>query len=122
MSYSPSLTARTPVAHLRAPSRNSTACLAVAPVSPDTDADLFDGFRRLLANCGAGANRHDQVIVLILACIGAGLDTGPRIIGAARHLGFNPQHTGLILKKHCGRDPARHHWSRDDAGRYVAFV
>lgn len=85
-----------------------------APADMD---EFYHDLRELLDAC-AGTSRHDQAKVGISYCIDQGLDTGPRIIGALRWVGFKPRHIGAILHANSGSDPARHYWQRDDAGHY----
>lgn len=82
-----------------------------------TDAAVFRRLRQLKADCGP--NKHDQATALITACIMEGMDTGKRIIGALKVLGFDPQHVGIILNEGTGLDPERHHWRRDQEGTYA---
>lgn len=80
---------------------------------------FFQGLRDLDGQCRSrGVNKHDRAIVLIIACIEEGLNTGPRIVGALRKLGFNPRHVGMHLREGTGGDPQRHRWQRVEDGRY----
>ena len=83
-----------------------------------TDNEMFDGFRRLMASCGPNASKHDQVNVLIEACIDRGLNTGVRIVRALMTLGFNGRHVGMLLKAGRGENPERHTWKCDPDGHY----
>lgn len=78
--------------------------------------DVLDELRQLKAICGP--NKHDQATILISACIGEGLDTRPRIVGALRHLGLDYRHVNIVLNKLTGGDPQRHRWMRDAEGCY----
>lgn len=80
---------------------------------------FFQGLRELDQACRPNGNKHDRVTALICACIDEGIDTGPRVVGAIKRLGFNAQHVGKLLHDHTGSDPARHHWQRTEAGRYI---
>lgn len=81
---------------------------------PD-DGSTFDRLRKLMVRCGK--NKNDRAIAVISACIMEGFDTRPRIIGALKHLGFNPRHAAMILNDGTGR-PDSHWWHRDADGRY----
>ena len=81
-----------------------------AAVSPDFEAVLH-GVGRLLGAC-PGANKNDRLAVAIEALIEAGVDTRSRIVGAARSLGFDPAHAGVLL----GRE--RHRWRRGADGAF----
>ncbi len=80
--------------------------------------EFFRGLRELDHACRANGSKHDRAIALICACIDEGVDTGARIVGALKRLGFNAQHVGKLLHDYTGNDPSRHHWQRDEAGRY----
>jgi len=64
-----------------------------------------------LESCGT--NLHDHADVALSALIDRGINTGPRLIGAAKRLGFKGRHAGIILKAGIG-----HRWSRDEEGTY----
>ena len=85
---------------------------------PVHDAELFDRLRGLIQACGTEANKHDQAIAVIAACIDEGLDTRPRIVGAMRHLGFSAAHAAMILNEATGCNSERHRWRADEGGRY----
>ncbi len=72
---------------------------------------LFRDFRDLMQACGT--NKNDKADVLITALIDAGINTGPRIIGAAKRLDLDGQHAGIRLKEGIGQ-----RWSRDRYGKY----
>jgi len=84
--------------------------------SPSAVVDL-DGIKRMLDDCQT-SNKNDLVVIAIEALIGAGVNIGPRIIGAARSIGFDPKHAGAVLGRSEGRDPGRHRWQRDSDGVY----
>ena len=72
---------------------------------------------QLLGACGE-ANKNDRLVVVIEALIEAGVNTRPRIIGAAKGFGFDRGHVGAVLEKSEGPDPRRHRWQRDANGVY----
>ena len=84
----------------------------------DTENDTFiESLRELQAAC-CTCNQHEQVIVLIHACIEAGRNTQGPILDTLDRLGWNMQHARLLLKKSTGNLPALHLWSRDADGVY----
>jgi len=82
----------------------------------DPDKVLFDGLRKLMSD--VGPNKHDQAIIVIMACIGQGIDTLPRLRGVMRSLGFDPRHVGIMLNGGTGTNPEMHRWQRDENGVY----
>lgn len=91
----------------------------VIPSSPQTIAidEILHSIRQMLDGCGT-SNRNDLAIIAIEALIDVGVNTGPRIIGAAVSIGFNRAHVGAILTKSEGGNPDRHRWQRDAEGTY----
>ena len=87
-------------------------------VQSDSSAALFDRLRGLIDACSLEANRHDQAIAVITACIDEGIDTRPRIVGMMKHLGFDYRHAAMTLNDAAGIDSDRHRWRRDATGRY----
>ena len=77
---------------------------------------LFHDLEILLWSCGPEASKHDQVKVLISACIDDGIDKGPWIVGTVSSMGFNARHIGKILHDH-----VNHLWSRDSGGQYTTL-
>jgi len=82
------------------------------------DQDFLQGLRKLALACGPDSNQHDKAIVLINACIEAGINTGKLIVGTLVCVGFNPRHIGKLLKDFRGTDLSRHYWQRDQEGVY----
>lgn len=80
-------------------------------------AAFFQGLRALMADCGP--NKNDQVITLIAACIGDGVNTRLRIVAIGRTLGYNPQHVAMLLNDGTGNDPIRARWRRSSEGIYT---
>lgn len=85
-----------------------------APVA-EVDA-IFRRLRQLMKDC-AKANSHDRVTIAIAACIDEGINTGIRIVGAARRLGFDAQHAGIVLSNGIGSN-----WKRAEDGRYQSLI
>jgi hypothetical protein len=80
--------------------------------APDAEVNaIFRDLRDLMQACGT--NKNDKVDVLITALIDRGMDTGHRIIGAAKRLDFDGQHAGIRLS-----EGVSHRWSRDEGGKY----
>ena len=77
-----------------------------------TLADLRD--RLDAAECG----KHDQVIVLIEACLSEKSRPGREIVRTVSALGFDKRHVGIQLQRHTGLNVERHRWFKDTAGRY----
>ena len=82
------------------------------------DATLFDRLRGLIQACGPEANKHDQAIAVIAACIDEGVNTRPRIVGVMKHLGFSTAHAARMLNESTGCHPSRYRWQSYLAGRY----
>ena len=66
----------------------------------------------------AGCNKHDQVDMLITACIGDGIDEGSAILRTIAALGYDQKHVGILLNDHTGSNSSRHCWFKDKKGRY----
>lgn len=79
---------------------------------------LFERLKRLWLDCGPATNKHDQVRMLVAACIEEDIRQGPRIVGVLGKLGFNRRHVGKMLSVLAGPDPAQHDWWKDCAGDY----
>jgi hypothetical protein len=83
--------------------------------NPDPDTLLFRGLRRLKRNCRT-KNQADLAVVLAIACIEAGMDTKPRILGALQTLGLNRGHAAKVLAENLGV-----RWQCTSDGRYVLY-
>jgi hypothetical protein len=55
---------------------------------------------------------------VITACICEGMDTGKRIVGALKRLGFHPHHAWIMLEAVTGSEAEPYYWYRDDEGHY----
>ncbi|MBB3909754.1 hypothetical protein [Sphingomonas desiccabilis] len=88
-----------------------------ASPEPTGTAAMFGRLRKLLRACGP--NRHDQVLVLISACITEGVDTRGQIIGTLGHLDFKRGHVAMLLAEGTGTNPEVYRWRRDAAGTYT---
>lgn len=75
----------------------------------------------MLDDCGT-SNRNDLLVIAIKALIDGGVDTGPRIVGAAASMGFKRAHAGAVLSKSEGGSPDRHRWHRGSDGVYRLHV
>lgn len=95
--------------------QNGKASAAHIKIKPKT-VSLFERLRQLVAD--NGPNKNDQAIVAISVCIGERVNTIKAICEVMARLGFKTGHVAAILKSSAGSDPARHHWSRDEAGHY----
>lgn len=78
----------------------------------------IESLRLLIEHLGNEGTKHDRAIIAICEAIRLGINTGPEIIAAMHDLGFNKQHVGILLHEEAGSDPQRHHWWRDENGRY----
>ena len=84
----------------------------------ETTYALFERLKKLLLDCGPETNKHDQVRILVAACLEEGIHQGPRIVGVLGKLGFNPRHVGKTLSMFAGSDPAQYDWWKDSTGEY----
>lgn len=96
--------------------------IPAAPSPPDNQVATWtnaqweafhDDLDRLLDACGPTANRNEQAVVLISACIEAGINNLGQIIKVLEPLGFKRGHLASILTK--GKAPP---WARDAAGTF----
>ena len=78
--------------------------------------NLFERLQRLVTD--SGTDRNHQAIVAITVCIGERVDTLKAICEVMARLGFKTSHVAAILKTSTGSDPARHYWSKNEAGHY----
>jgi hypothetical protein len=86
---------------------------------PRVETDLLiAGIRKTIQKAAQTSSKDDCIAMLITACIEQGFDIGPRITGIARALGFNAQHTDIILKRGTGTAPGPQPWLKDQQGRY----
>jgi len=69
--------------------------------------EIFQRLRQLKSNLGRPTNADNRLTAIIAACIDEGINTGPRIFGAARRLGFDIRHTRRVLNSGIG-----HTWTR----------
>lgn len=85
--------------------------------APAAEVDaIFRRLRQLMKDC-AKANSHDRLTIAIAACIDEGINTGIRIVGAARRLGFDAQHAGIVLNGGIGFN-----WHRAEDGHYRNLI
>lgn len=78
---------------------------------------LILAIRGMLKLCQS-EDRNTQAMLAITALIEGGIDTGPRIVGTAKNLGFKPAHFGAVLKKSTGSVRGHHSWKRKSNGIY----
>lgn len=91
-----------------------SSAAALPPIAID---GVLHRVREMLDGCGT-SNRNDLLVIAIEALIEAGVDAGPRIVGAAASLGFKPAHAGALLATGEGGSPERHRWQRGSDGVY----
>lgn len=82
---------------------------------PTFEPDPFKSLQHVLDTFASGCNRHEQLILMIEACIGEGINTASQIIGTLKLLGFNAQHIGMALND---LNPIAHRWQRSEDGVY----
>lgn len=63
-----------------------------------------------------GCDKHEQVQMLVAACIDEGVDTGPEIIATLVKIGFKGSHVGIVLRTNLKRL-----WQRDGERFYTAL-
>lgn len=97
--------------------QNGKASAAHIKIKPK---GLFGRLQQLVAE--SGTNKNDQAIVAITVCIGERIDTIKAICEVMARLGFDTRHVAAILKFSAGCDPARHLWSKDEAGHYHLLI
>ena len=86
---------------------------------PRVETDLLiAAIRKTDMKAAQTSSKDDRIRMLITACIEQGFDIGPRITGIARALGFNAQHTDIILNRGTGNNPGPRRWYKDQQGRY----
>lgn len=61
-------------------------------------------------------DKHDQVQILVAACIDEGINTGPGIIAKLADIGFDKDHVGIVLRTNLKRL-----WQRDGERFYTAL-
>jgi len=79
--------------------------------------EIFLRLRQLKSALGKPTNADNRLVAMIAACIDEGIDTSPRILGAARRLGFDLRHTRRVL--HSGID---HTWTRAADDRFGNLI
>jgi hypothetical protein len=84
----------------------------------DDTAMVFRRLRALKKDLRPHVDSNLLAIEMIKAIIGEGWDTGPRIVGTMKQLGFDGKHAGATLGKNRGENPEVHYWRRDAEGRY----
>ena len=92
-----------------------TSAAQIKIAKPAAERDLFKRLQRLLQTIAPGSNRHEQLILMIEACIGEGIDTGLHLVDMLKRLGFNAQHVGMALADH---NPHASRWKRSADGIY----
>jgi hypothetical protein len=102
-----------PTSALRTPIEGASPASFLRSDSPSCDVTaVFDGLDELLAACRS-APYDDRLTVMITACIERGINTRPRIVGAARRKSFNAEKASRFLTKATGKL-----WLREKDGVY----
>ncbi|MHA0328814.1 hypothetical protein [Sphingomonas melonis] len=96
---------------------SNTPPSAVAESSDIAFYRLILAIRDMLKRCQS-EDRNTQAMLAITALIEGGVNTGPRIVGTAKNLGFKPAHFGAVLKKSTGSVRGHHLWNRKSGGVY----
>ncbi len=78
--------------------------------------ELLNDLRAVERQCGA--NRNDCAAVLISICIDNKIDTMRLILDVLGPFGYDRAHIAIIVKSWTGRNPDRHRWTVDSAGKY----
>jgi hypothetical protein len=89
------------------------------PAAPDKS--LLGQLRHLDAALVTTCNKHVRAIVLITACIEAGLQAPEKIAATLVELGFNRGHVWRMLKAGTGPSPVSHHWWSDADGQLHVY-
>jgi hypothetical protein len=79
---------------------------------------LHQSLQGLLNKIGDACSKHDQVLILIEACIGEAVTKGSDIIAVISALGFSSRHVGMWLAQGCGPSAERNRWFKGADGRY----
>lgn len=97
----------------RTPVERASPASVLRSASPSAEVNaVFDGFDGLLASVD-GAPYDDRLTVMITACIERGINTRPRIVGAARRKSFNAEKASSFPAKTTGKL-----WLRGRDGTY----
>lgn len=91
----------------------------VASAPRPLDIDLVLGSIRAMLDGCRTADRNELLVIAVVALIGEGVDTGPRIVGAARRLGFQAAHAGAVLR---AGERGRARWRRGADGVYAVLA
>lgn len=79
--------------------------------------EIFQRLRELKSILGKPTNADNRLIAMIAACIDEGINTSPRIIGAARQLDFDVRHIRRVLRSGVG-----HTWHRAPDDRFSNLI
>lgn len=91
------------------------ARIQITSNSPQEDVDaVFEELRELKRSIRG--SQHDKAIVCLAAMIAHGINTRPRMVGAANQLGFNYRHIVQILEDCAGPVGSDATWQRDFEG------
>jgi hypothetical protein len=100
-------------------SDNNSACDgALRKQTPEEVAIVYRRLRDLKRALRRHLDGNLLAIEMIKVVIEEGWNTGPRIVGTMKQLGFDGKHAGATLAKNRGENPNVHHWQRDLEGRY----
>lgn len=92
--------------------------IALSREAPAAEVDeIFQRLRELKSNLGKPTNADNRLTAMIAACIDEGINTSPRIIGAALQLGFDLRHTRRVLRSGIG-----HTWHRAADDRFSNLI
>ena len=85
-------------------------------LGPDEWDEFLRELRKVKSTCGE--NQNDCAAVSIAMCIDNKIDTMRLILGVLGPFGYNRGHIAIIVKSWTGRNPDRHLWFVDGAGKY----
>lgn len=77
--------------------------------------DPFERLQQLLKTIAPGINGHEQLVLMIEARIGGGINTAPALTEMLKRLDLNGRHIGMALG---GHNPYAGRWKRNADGIY----
>ncbi|MEG8015271.1 hypothetical protein [Sphingomonas sp. 22R3R2A-7] len=87
--------------------------------TPEEVNQFFDALRVIMKEHYRPGLKDVAAQMIITECIEFGFDSGRRIVGTAKTLGFKDGHVPMMLEAATGADPTVHLWRRHSDGRYT---